>query len=558
MDTNPSSPRLNEAFFVDTANTEPVVPGFVLEEGAGPEALLPHERKTVVRVADEMITEAQRGLEWLKRAGEWENVLDVLDVDAVRQSLVETIDVVSRYKTAHEKLYQLLIGLESGEFWQQLKGRETAEYRSGWRIRLAELETEVRAAFPTECADVRLGRNKQWATLGEDIPSVQQWQRLTNKQAKEADSWYMRYMQEARQHVLAALRRLKDEDDTDVLPNEDEEMETAAVKDEFRRNGRDAHVVFVNNIVLAQQKFLPYDIPCEGKSAMLSFLHPDMLLHLRSHIDAVENVMPGEGVPLWLALIEKTISVSRDDLRSVGARAADEACREVMEEALELLRERLLTAKIKPEGVSVKGLTGVAKKRRLKPTGQQQGGTAEQIQEHDALNIIEIPHEVARWLEGEDGTERRVYSTVTGVNGSVLVVDCQTEALRDVANSSSYDKGLVADKLDMIARQIATSRDGGLKGLKRASGRRQDEFNYPVMYWSNKTPNATRVYVAQIPVSALKERTPELHELLEDRGVHSLLAHIGTCDKKMQPKLLAQITAQSERSLIHGGHAGSV
>ena len=173
--------------------------------------------------------------------------------------------------------------------------------------------------------------------------------------------------------------------------------------------------------------------------------------------------------------------------------------------------------------------------------------------EMEALSEISLPGEVAGWLD-DDAIQQVVYET-NGVNGRVLVVDCMTDRMRKIAKNSACSPDYVSNKLKLAAEQIASSRGGKLKGLSRLSGATKD-YRYPIMYWKKRSHNADRIYILQIPVGDLKDVDPDLFSELSARNVHSIVAHIATCDKQNQTDALAIMTGDS-LSVVRARGAGS-
>lgn len=539
------------------ADTEPVVPAFVMAEGSEPESLLPRERETVVRIANEMITEAQVGQAWLGSPSA-RPFLDDMDEEGVRELLRDTVTIASRYKVAYGKLDEALAWLQSGELSQQIRTRELDARNNGWRIRLAELEVKIRAVFPTECAEVRLN-NTPWSKLGESLPPVKRWQRQVGiDRAEVADGQYIAHMQGVRAGVLTALQRLKGEpvERYSSWDEQDELMDQFAAEP-LLRIMHAQRAIFVENIVLAQQSSLRDKVRYEGNTVMISAMRRESLEHLGDAVGSIDTLLPSDSASSFSTLLERVTGDSRDNLRDAGAAVADQMCYELMEEALELLREKLSSATMQPERVSIKGVASTAKRRQQSPSPRQLLAVdmSQQAEGQGELKAIAMPREVVGWLDREEG-ERLIYNTVEGGNGSVFVVDCQTEAMKSIANSSAYDLEFEENKLMHAARMIATSREGKLSGMKvvRNAG---PEYNFPIMYPHKRGPNATRVYMSQIPLSAFAEASPEVHEALKRSGVHSVLAHIGTCDKAHQFDMLNKLTGEARRVISAQG-GGSV
>ena len=176
----------------------------------------------------------------------------------------------------------------------------------------------------------------------------------------------------------------------------------------------------------------------------------------------------------------------------------------------------------------------------------------EQI-EMEALSEINLPSEVVGWLD--DDTIRQVICETNGVNGKVLVVDCMTDRMRKIAENSACSPDYVSNKLKFAAEQIASSRGGKLKGLSRLSGAIKD-YRYPIMYWKKRSHNADRIYISQIPVGDFEDTNPDLFNELRTRNVHSIVAHVATCDKQNQTDALAIMTGDS-LSVVRARGAGS-
>ena len=173
--------------------------------------------------------------------------------------------------------------------------------------------------------------------------------------------------------------------------------------------------------------------------------------------------------------------------------------------------------------------------------------------EMEALSEISLPGEVAGWLD-DDAIQQVVYET-NGVNGRVLVVDCMTDRMRKIAKNSACSPDYVSNKLKLAAEQIASSRGGKLKGLSRLSGAIKD-YRYPIMYWKKRSHNADRIYISQIPVGDFEDTNPDLFNELRTRNVHSIVAHVATCDKQNQTDALAIMTGDS-LSVVRARGAGS-
>ena len=76
------------------------------------------------------------------------------------------------------------------------------------------------------------------------------------------------------------------------------------------------------------------------------------------------------------------------------------------------------------------------------------------------------------------------------------------------------------------------------------------------MYWKKRSHNADRIYISQIPVGDFEDTNPDLFNELRARNVHSIVAHVATCDKQNQTDALAIMTGDS-LSVVRARGAGS-
>ena len=515
--------------------------------------------KLVSNLTDSIISDAQPGLKWIAKYSRDLNMSQE-QASSLRARLKRTIEMTRASLVSYGKA-NLAMAMLEGQIDDSVSVRaaqkEQEICRFAWNTRWRELEGMVKRTFPSEIAEVNASRTP-WSEHAQSIPTVSTCQSQAGASNHAVvNKVYQEYTMEARDTILGSisseqLRALPASDELRQLISEFADTEDMGSIDREIKDvyfwAKDCESSMIDGCERVEL------VNRDGEVVVvLMCLTEDTLTEMDVMTEFVDGRFPGGPSDVPSVFLDKLTVLMEPVISRAMVATADRRCTEVVRDGLANLECQL--AKFGSNEEIQRSGNASAEVSDEDSQGSSVDDTTkepEQI-EMEALSEINLPAEVVGWLD--DDTIRQVICETNGVNGKVLVVDCMTDRMQKIAKNSACSPDYVSNKLKLAAEQIASSRGGKLKGLSRLSGAIKD-YRYPIMYWKKRSHNADRIYISQIPVGDFEDTNPDLFNELKTRNVHSIVAHVATCDKQNQTDALAIMTGDS-LSVVRARGAGS-
>lgn len=510
-------------------------------------------------LTDSIISDARSGLKWIAKYSRDLNMSQE-QASSLREHLKRTIEMTRASLVSYGKA-NLAMAMLEGQIDDSVSVRaaqkEQEICRFAWNTRWRELEGMVKRTFPSEIAEVNANRTP-WSEHSQSIPTVStcQYQAGASNHAV-VDKVYREYTAEARAKIFESidseqLRALPASDELRQLIDKFTDVEDMVSID---REIEDVYLWAtdcISSMIDGREQIELVNRDGEAVVTLMC-LTEDTLTAIDVMTEFVDGRFPGGLSDVPSVFLDKLTVLMEPVISRAMVATADRRCTEVVRDGLANLECQLAkfgsNEEIQRSGNASSEVSDEDSQGSFVDDTTKE---PEQI-EMEALSEISLPAEVVGWLD--DDTIRQVICETNGVNGKVLVVDCMTDRMRKIAKNSACSPDYVSNKLKLAAEQIASSRGGKLKGLSRLSGVIKD-YRYPIMYWKKRSHNADRIYISQIPVGDFEDTSPDLFNKLRTRNVHSIVAHVATCDKQNQTDALAIMTGDS-LSVVRARGAGS-
>ena len=510
-------------------------------------------------LTDSIISDARSGLTGIAKYSRDLNMSQE-QASSLRARLKRTIEMTRASLVSYGKA-NLAMAMLEGQIDDSVSVRaaqkEQEICRFAWNTRWRELEGMVKRTFPSEIAEVNASRTP-WSEHAQSIPTVSTCQSQAGASNHAVvNRVYQEYTMEARDTILGSisseqLRALPASDELRQLISEFADTEDRGSIDREIEDVYFWATDCVSSMIDGRERVELVDRDGEVVVGLM-YLTEDTLTWMDVMTEIVDGRFPGGPSDVPSVFLDKLTVLMEPVISRAMVATADRRCTEVVRDGLANLECQLAEFGSNEE-IQRSGSASA----KVPDEDSRDSFVDDMIQEPtqiemEALSEISLPGEVAGWLD-DDAIQQVVYET-NGVNGRVLVVDCMTDRMRKIAKNSACSPDYVSNKLKLAAEQIASSRGGKLKGLSRLSGATKD-YRYPIMYWKKRSHNADRIYILQIPVGDLKDTNPDLFSELSARNVHSIVAHVATCDKQNQTDALAIMTGDS-LSVVRARGAGS-
>lgn len=499
------------------------------------------------------------------------------DLEGRINETIGLLDITEKYISKSTEIHDD----DVDEFWSEvvniLKERAIEVANQGWIDECEHANTVgLRELFPVD--NPHLTNTDHPLLVG--VPSAPTWAERYNLGKNTAMREYCSLIASLRSELSCSIRTLTpqigdvlDEIQSQTIPAK------ASYKRAYYEERSSAEGARLQELInSAQKEICTVRIHTEG-NAFRQAAHEDVTVSLvdtkviAAACSAYRRLLREMDIPQEKELTKEVNSIFREIeglAHSKGASAAKELLDALFATTIEKLRSQLVDkgSSLSLAHAAVMGTEVAESVARPSVKGKVENvdktpdlGVATTGTESQApLNIqkVSLTRDIAPWLS--DCVDREVlgvYGDSMSDGRVVIVLDLLSESMREITATLSGFEGLNSmDKLgnhsgfnrlfgkhlETIANGLATSLKGQVQGLEIV--KLQDERRYPYNIWYLKKigPNAPRIYVCHIPVTAdLLEKLPSESSEYLTEDMH-IIGLVGAGNKATQVEMFREMS----------------